>query len=258
MVDKNKNVILTVAQGSEAVAVPSVTGKSQAEATSILEKQGFVVTATQSHDSVVQSGYVISQSPEAEKMAPKGSAITIRVSQGAENTKVRVPSVLGQTEMDAVAILTENELAVGTISQVNDSDANLLDKVCYQSYSEGSYVDKGTVIDLKVSIGPPTATYKYTDNIAAPTEDPEYQNGMNVTVIVTTADGRQLLNTQTASFPVAVNYTGIQSATGTIQFKFVVTSPPTTVTDPNTGETSIVDGTSTEKEVTREVAFTAE
>lgn len=81
---------------------------------------------------------------------------------------------------------------------------------------------------------------------------------MNVTVIVTTADGRQLLNTQTASFPVAVNYTGIQSATGTIQFKFVVTSPPTTVTDPNTGETSIVDGTSTEKEVTREVAFTAE
>lgn len=258
MVDKNKNVILTVAQGSEAVAVPTVTGKSQAEATSMLEKAGFVVNVTESYDSVVQNGYVISQSPEAEKMAPKGSAITIRVSQGAESTKVRVPNVYGQTEMDAVAILTESGLSAGTISQTNHEDEAMRDKVCYQSYSEGSYVDKGTAIDLKVSIGPAAATYKYAGNITAPTEDPEYQPGMNVTVVFTAADGTQLLNTQTASFPIMVERTGIQSATGTVEFKFVVTTPPSMTTDPNTGETITVEGTSTEKTVTREVAFTTE
>ncbi|MCM1039280.1 MAG: Stk1 family PASTA domain-containing Ser/Thr kinase [Roseburia sp.] len=258
MVDKNKNVVLTVAQGSEAVAVPSVIGKSQAEATSILEKAGFVVNATESYDTVVESGHVISQSPEAEKMAPKGSAITIRVSQGAESTKVRVPNVYGQTEMDAVAILTESGLSAGTISQTNHEDPAMTDRVCYQSYSEGSYVDKGTPIDLKVSIGPAAVTYKYTDNITAPTEDPEYQPGMSVAVVLTAADGTQLLNTETASFPIMMDRTGILSATGTIQFTFIVTTPASTTTDPNTGEQITIEGTVTQKIVTREVAFTAE
>ncbi len=254
----NSNVILTVAEGSDAVTVPSVLGKSQAEATSMLEKAGFVVNVTQSYDAVVQSGYVIAQSPEAEKTAPPGSSITIRVSQGAEITKVQVPNVVGMEEADAIVTLTENGLTVGTVSQVNNEDVALLDKICYQSYSVGSYVDKGTVIDLKVSVGPSAVTYKYADSIAAPTEDPDYRNGMNVIVTLTTADGTQLLSTQTATFPVSVNYTGIKSATGTIQFRFTVTTEATTTTNPETGETITVDGTSTEKTVNREIAFTAE
>lgn len=257
-VDINTNVILTVAEGSDAVAVPSVLGKSQAEATSMLEKAGFVVNVTQSYDAVVQSGYVIAQSPEAEKTAPPGSSITIRVSQGAEITKVQVPNVVGMEETDAIVTLTENGLTVGTVSQVNNEDVSLLDKICYQSYSVGSYVDKGTVIDLKVSIGPSAATYKYADNITAPTEDPDYRNGMNVAVTLTTVDGTQLLSTQTTTFPVGVNYTGIKSATGTIQFKFTVTTEATTTTNPETGETVTVEGTSTEKVVNREIAFTEE
>ncbi|MCM1388048.1 MAG: Stk1 family PASTA domain-containing Ser/Thr kinase [Bacillus sp. (in: Bacteria)] len=254
MVDINSNVILTVAEGTDAVDVPNVVGKSQSEATSILEKAGFVVNVTQSYDSVVQSGYVIAQSPEAEKTAPPASSITIRVSQGAEITKVQVPNVVGMEEMDAVATLTESGLTVGTISQVNNEDAALIDKICYQSFSVGSYVDKGTVIDLKVSIGPSAVTYKYADNITAPTEDGDYQSGMNVTVTITTADGTQLLNTQTSSFPVGVNYTGIKSATGTIQFRFTVTTPAST--NPDTGET--IEETSIEKTVNREISFTAE
>ncbi|MCM1143810.1 MAG: Stk1 family PASTA domain-containing Ser/Thr kinase [Blautia sp.] len=258
MVAPNTNIVLTVAQKSEGVPVPSVVGKSQSEATSILENAGFVVSVTESYDSTVQNNYVISQSPEAETTAPAGSSITIRVSQGAENTKVRVPNVIGLTEMDAMVTLRENGLEVGTVSQMNHDDASLIDKVCYQSYSVGSYVEKGTVIDIKVSIGPTQVTYKYTENITAPTEDADYRDGMNVTVTVTAVDGTQLLNTQTTSFPVSVNYSGIKSGAGTIQFKFIVTTEATTTTDPDTGETVTVEGTSAEKIVTREVTFTAE
>ena len=258
MTDKNTNVILTVAEANELIKVADVHSKSQAEATSILEKQGFVVNVTESYDANVRSGNVISQSPEAGKEAPAGSSITIWVSQGAESTKVRVPNAVGMTEMDGMAILTESGLSVGTITQVNNEDAALTDKICYQSYSEGSWVDSGTTIDLKVSIGPTIKTYKFVDNITAPTEDGEYHDGLPVTVIVTTADGTQLLNTQTTSFPLAANYTGIQSETGTIQFIFTVTTNPMTTTDPNTGDTVIVDGTSTEKTVTRNVTFVAE
>lgn len=258
MTDKNSNVVLTVAEAHELIKVPDVHSKSQAEATSILEKEGFVVNVTEGYDDHVRSGNVISQSPEAGAGAPAGSSVTIRVSQGAETTKVRVPNVIGMSEMDGVATLTESGITVGTITQVNNEDAALTDKICYQSYSEGSWVDSGTTIDLKVSIGPTALTYKFVDNITAPTEDGEYHDGMAVTVIVTTADGTQLLNTQTSSFPLAVNYTGILSETGVIQFIFTVTTNPMTTTDPNTGETVIIDGTSTEKTVTRPVTFVAE
>ena len=258
MVDKNSNVVLTVAQKSEGETVPPVVGKSKSEATSILEQAGFEVSVIESYDSNVQSGYVISQSPEAESTAPGGSTVTIRVSQGAETSKIRVPNVIGLSEEEAIVTLTESGMTVGTISQTNNDDPALVDKVCYQSYSVGSYVDKGTVIDLRVSIGPTAVTYRYNENITAPTEEPEYRDGMLVNITLITADGTQLLNTQTTTFPVAANYSGIKSSMGTIQFRFNVTTEATTTTDPNTGETVTIEGTTMEKMVTRDVVFTAE
>ena len=258
MVNKNTVIVMTVAQGSDGVEVPSVTGKSKAEATSVLEKEGFVVNVTESYDAAVESGYVISQSPEADTKAPEGSSITIRVSQGAEENKVRVPDVIGLTEMDATVSLKESGLEVGTITQTSNEDVSLTDKVCYQSYSVGSYVDQGTAIDIKISTGPSDVTYRYSEGITAPTEDPDYRSGMSVTVTVTTADGVQLLSTQTSSFPVAVNYTGIKSPGGVITFHFVVEKEATTTTDPETGETITADPVSEERTVKREIQFTEE
>ncbi len=258
MIDKGTNVILTVAEAAEGVKVPSVTGKSQAEATSILEKEGFVVNVTESHDQAVEKGLVISQSPEADTTASAGSSITIRVSLGAEEDKVRVPEVIGMTEMDAMASLTESGLAVGNVTQTEHEDAALTDLVCYQSYSVGSYVDRGTPVDLKISTGPSQKTYRYAEGITAPTEDPAYQGGMKVTVTLTTQDGTQLLSTETQSFPVAVNYTGIKSPSGTIRFTFTVTTEATTITDPETGETTTQEGTSEIKTVERQVNFIEE
>lgn len=258
MVNKNTVIVMTVAQGSDGVEVPAVTGKSKAEATSMLEKAGFVVNVTESYDATVENGYVISQSPEADTKAPEGSSITIRVSQGAEENKVRVPNVIGLTEMDATVSLTESGLEVGTVTQTSNEDASLIDKVCYQSYSVGSYVNQGTVIDLKISTGPSDVTYRYSEGITAPTEDPDYRSGTPVTVTVTTADGVQLLSTQTSSFPVAVNYTGIKSPGGVITFHFAVEKEATTTTDPETGETITTPPVSEEKTVTREIQFTQE
>ncbi len=258
MIDKNTVVVMTVAQGEEGVTVPDVTGKSEEEAVSLLEKEGFVVNVTESYDAAVESGHVISQSPEADSTAPEGSSITIRVSQGAEDSKVRVPNVIGLTEEDATVSLVESGLAVGSVRLTTNEDSSLMDKVCYQSYSVGSYVDKGTVIDLQVSTGPAGATYRYSEGITAPTEDPDYHDGMMVDVTLATADGTQLLSTQTSSFPVAVNYTGIKSATGVITFRFTVEKEASTVTDPDTGEVTTTEGSLEERTVTRAVSFTQE
>lgn len=258
MIDKGTTIVLTVAEAAEGVQVPDATGKSQTEATSLLEKEGFVVNVVESYDTQVEKGIVISQSPEAGTTATAGSSITIRVSQGAEDNKVRVPDVMGMEEMDATVSLTESGLTVGNVTQTTHEDASLTGKVCYQSYSVGSYVDKGTSVDLRISTGPSQKTYRYSEGITAPTEEPSYQNGMQVTVTLTAQDGTQLLNTQTTTFPVGVNYTGIKSATGTIRYSFLVQTEPTTITDPETGETRTEGGGTETKTVERQVNFTEE
>ena len=258
MIDKGTTIVLTVAEAAEGVEVPDATGKSQTEGTALLEKAGFVVNMVESYDPQVEKGIVISQSPEAGTTAAAGSSITIRVSQGAEDNKVRVPDVVGMTEMDATATLTESGLPVGNVTETPHEDPALAGMVCYQSYSVGSYVDKGTPVDLRISTGPSQLTYKYSEGITAPTEEPSYQNGMQVTVTLTADDGTQLLNTQTTTFPVGVNYTGIKSATGTIRYTFMVQTEPTTVTDPETGETTTEGGGTETKTVERKVNFTEE
>lgn len=190
--------------------------------------------------------------------APQGSSVTIRVSQGKEENKVRVPNLVGMEEMDATVTLTELGLTVGNVTSASNEDASLSGKVCYQSYSVGSYVDKGTTIDITISTGPEAATYRYSGEIAAPTEDPDYQSGMSVNVTVTTADGTQLLSTQTTSFPVAANYTGIKSPTGVITFTFRVEKEASATTDPNTGETVTSEAVSEDRTVRREISFTQE
>lgn len=257
MIDKGTNIVLTVAEAVEGVQVPSVTGKSQTEAESVLTKEGFVVNVVESYDAAVEKGLVISQSPEAETKAPAGSNITIRVSQGAEDNKVRVPKVIDMTEMDATATLTESGLTVGTVTQVENAETEA-DLVCYQSYSEGSYVDKGTAVDLRISTGPSQKTYRYSEAITAPTEDPSYQNGMEVWVTLTTYDGTQLLSTQTTTFPVTANYTGIKSPSGVIRYSFTVQKEPITVTNPETGETTTESGGTEVKTIERQVNFTEE
>lgn len=257
MIDKGTNIILTVAEAVEGVQVPNVTGKSQTEAESVLTKEGFVVTVVESPDATVEKGVVISQSPEAETKAAAGSNITIRVSQGAEDNKVRVPRVVDMTEMDATAVLTESGLVVGTVTQVENEETEP-DLVCYQSYSEGSYVDKGTAVDLRISAGPSQKTYRYSEGITAPTEDPSYQSGMEVAVELIAYDGTVILSTRTTTFPVGGNYTGIKSPSGVIRYTFTVQTEPTTVTNPETGEQTTEGGGSETKTVERQVNFTEE
>lgn len=252
-------VVLTVAQSTEGVTVPNVTGMSQAEAKSTLEQHGFQVSIVQTENGSVEKGYCISQSPEGETSAPAGSTIMVTISLGGTTAdKISVPNVIGKEEMDAMAIITEAGLNLGTISETNNDDPALAGLVCYQSVTAGSYVDAGTTIDIRISTGPKSATYKFSGSITAPTEDEDYHGGMDVQVVITAADGTQLLSTNTTSFPLDVNYTGITSATGTVTFTFSVTEEAVTYTDPETGVTTTQEASTYQKNVTRDLTFTAE
>lgn len=260
MVEEGSNIVLTVSAGSEGVEVPDVVGMTEAEAVAALSQKGFAVNKTEGYDEYIKEGNIITQSPSAGSKAPSGTTVTIRISQGAENAKVRVPDLIGKDESEAMALLVEAGLQMGVVSEVNNENAELSGLVCYQSYSVGSYVEAGTLVDISISLGPIQATYKFTDTISAPTpeEDPKYRSGTMVTVTLMADDGTLLLSTQTASFPIQQqNITGIKCETGYILFQYVNTTEATTVTNED-GTVTTIDASVENKEIRRAVQFIAE
>ena len=159
--------------GGAKVGIPNVLGWSYAEGSATLKDNGYEVAKEELFSPDVPAGNIISQSPEAGTDLAKGSVVTLRVSLGAEITTVRVPNVVGKDQIEAAAALTEAGLAPGRVEETTNEDPALTGKVCYQSYSVGSYVDAGTVVDMKVSTGVGTSTYSFIGSIAGPGEEDE-------------------------------------------------------------------------------------
>ena len=260
MVDEGTNIVLTVSAGSEGIEVPKVVGLSEAEAVSNLEQKGFQVSKTSAADQYIQKGNVISQSPEGGSKAFSGATVTICISTGIENAKISVPDVMGKSEDEAMSILVEAGLQLGSVTEVTNNNTDYLGLVCYQSYSARTYVDAGTRVDIHVSVGPAQATYRFTDSITPPTsaEDPNYKSGTMVTVTLMADDGTQLMSTQTSSFPIAQqNITGIKTSTGYILFQYQNTIEGSTITNED-GSVTTTEGSTENKEIRRAVNFVQE
>lgn len=147
-VDKNTQIIITVSGGKEVKnkTVPSVTGKTEDEAKSTLEADGFVVSIDYQYSSTVESGKVIKASPSGS--VAEGSTVTITVSRGKEIKNVTMANLIGKTESEARQWLENNGLKAnvsytttsGTYGYVVSSD-----------YSEGTSIPEGTTVTITVS-----------------------------------------------------------------------------------------------------------
>ena len=241
------------------VGVPKVVGWSYAEASASLKDNGYEVVKEEVFSAEVPAGNVISQTPEAGTDLAKGNVVTLRVSLGEEITKVRVPNVVGRDQMEAAAALTEAGLQPGAVEETTNEDPALTGKVCYQSYSVGSYVDAGTVIDLKVSTGVGTSTYSFVGSIAGPgEEDGDYVSGTEVTVVLATSDGQEIYRTTTSAFPLSMNVAGITGAdSGVVTFFYYVDLPATTTTN-ESGEIVTIPGGREDRNLSRAVKFAKE
>ncbi len=256
MVNPENNVILTVSTGSEGVEVPELVGKTEEEAETMLLQDGFQVNRTEAFDEFIQAGSVLHQDPASGSKVPEGSTVTIRISLGKEDTKVRMPKLIGQTEMDAMVILEEAGLSLGNVTETINADPNLVGLVCYQSYSVDTYVELGTKVDLQVSTGTENQLYSYIGSIEGPTagEDPNYKSGTMVTVTLAASNGTQLLSTQTASFPIPVSFTNIATPSGTLVFQYVNNIEEQTITQED-GSVIKQEASTENKEVVREIIF---
>ena len=248
------NVNLLVSSGTDSVEMPDVVGKPISEAKLTLELSGFTVLAEEASSDEVPQGYVISQNPDPGVMAAKGVAVTITVSVGPTDVKVKVPGIIGMEEADATVTCIENDLGIGHITYV-PSDTYPEGTVCSQSIAEGSFVGQGTIIDFEVSSGAEKHTYKCNLNVTPPTaaEAPDYIPGTDVRLRLVGSDGKVLLDQTTKEFPYISNFYGIGCPSGILTVTYTVTTEPTTNADG-----TVVPGGTVEKSFTREIIFTQE
>ena len=258
-IDKGSKVTLTASAGTQGVEVPNVVGLTFDEANTQLVSKGFLVNKTEDYSDTIEAGRVIAQTPVDGNKAPKGSVITVTVSLGKEDTKIRVPNLIGLSEQDGTVEAIEAGLTVGSVTHIYSDEVGE-GMICYQSYSHGSYVDQGTSIDIKVSQGAQKVTYKCNVSIAAPTtsEAPKYVSGMEVGITLVADDGTVLMDTKVTTFPVATNINGIASSGGTLTMTYQVTTEGTPTTDTDGSNTIIVPGTTENQSFTRRVDFVKE
>ena len=248
-VEAGTNIVLTVSTGQTGVEVPDVTGMTQAEAIAKLKQKGFdSINKAEGTSNEVDKGKVISQTPEGGTVAPADTSVTITISTGKDTTgQVQVPSVTGISREEAMAILVENNLQLGTTSEVETDDPNKVGLVISQDVQEDTFAEPGTKVNLTIGKAAKTepSTYSYSAEISAPTQEeaPDYVAGSQVYVVIITADGQTLLNTTTTGFPLPASFTGITSATGTLQMSYSSTA---------------ADAVNGQRVVTRQLTFSPE
>lgn len=152
-VKKGTKIQVWVSTGleGEEITIPDVSGKSEEEAKETLIAKGFKkanISVEQKQSDSVDTGLVISTTPEADAKAAEDTKITIYVSTGAG--KVTVPNLVGKSQEEAESALSEAGLNGSASEEYSDTEAG---KVISQEIDSGEKVDKGTTVSYVVSKG---------------------------------------------------------------------------------------------------------
>ncbi len=141
---------LVVSSGPPPVALPGVTGRSEADARAALESAGFEVAVTADFSEDVPRGSVAGQDPAAGNEVPPGSQVHLVVSQGPK--PVTVPNVVGRTYAEASESLAERHLAVTKSEGFSDSVP--AGEVIRQDPVAGEEAPRDSTVTVVVSKGP--------------------------------------------------------------------------------------------------------
>src|SRR5271166_497797 len=163
VVAKESRVDIVVSGGPASEALIAVEGLSAEKAVARLRRAGFKPTTRSQPSSTVAPGRVIGTEPPAGTELQLGSGVKVIVSSGP--APVRVPDVIGQSLTAAEATLTNVELAVGTVTQL-ESGTQSPDTVLSQSPAPGAALHAGERINLTVAQAPKEVTVPKVKDVA--------------------------------------------------------------------------------------------
>jgi len=139
-------------EAPKKIQVPMLKGEKMAEAQALLKGHELSVGKISFEEDPMQpAGVVIGQTPEEGQMVEAGSAVNLLVNRGTEMV-VTVP-VKGDTLQQANERLEEAGLSLGEVTPITHATVPkgiIID----QSIRPGVEVEKGTGVDVRVSMGP--------------------------------------------------------------------------------------------------------
>jgi serine/threonine-protein kinase len=145
-----KGTAITVAIAEAVPVVPDLSGKSQAEATALLEPLGYKlqISGTSPH-ATIETGLVVSQEPVSGESPAGEGPILVRLSAGP--SEVEVPKVAGFTINNAKKLLAEAGLEAEVQWTARAETMEYL--VLQQTPKPGEKLEAGSKVRLVVNSG---------------------------------------------------------------------------------------------------------
>ncbi len=146
-------VVLTVSKGQKLAKVPVLVGTQRSVAVQQIRGRGLT-PSVEEEESAKPAGEVIRQAPSAGSELPRGSSVSIVVSQGEE--KATVPNVIGKERAEAVEMLRQAGLAP-TVQEQETEVPQQVGRVTDQFPPPGSEVEPGSTVTVVVGKRAPEA-----------------------------------------------------------------------------------------------------
>ncbi|MCY3743101.1 MAG: PASTA domain-containing protein [Candidatus Poribacteria bacterium] len=154
---------------TEEVLVPNLIGKTYYEAVRILDKEGLrPAKDIQEASSNAPKGEIVAQDPVANFRVKSYQPVTITVSIGAKLAPV--PSVIGKSQDAAFDTLRAAGFRRNRVATVY-SETYLQDTVIAQTPPEGGGQQRGSAVNLLVSLGPTPQLMQLPDFEGQPAAD---------------------------------------------------------------------------------------
>lgn len=144
-------VTLVLSAGPRQITVPPVASMTVAQAVASLRDESLEVDQVEVFDDDVPPGLVVATRPPSGAVVDEGSRVELLISQGPEPSTV--PSVIGEHLDIARRLATDAQLDIEIVGRRFDESPT--DTVLEQRPQPDEQVDRGSVIEVIVSDGPP-------------------------------------------------------------------------------------------------------
>lgn len=145
----------SVTRHNQTIRVPQITGKSLAEATSFLQKQGFKVAVQDSvYIDTLAPLAVVKQSPESEELVKVNRTIYLTINR-AQPPLIEMPDLRGFSYRSAQMFLQSLGLKLGDTSYTPDIARNAVKDQKYNGNTivPGTKIPMGSAIDFVLGNG---------------------------------------------------------------------------------------------------------
>ncbi|HNY11583.1 MAG TPA: PASTA domain-containing protein [Candidatus Wallbacteria bacterium] len=154
VVKVNRVIEVIISLGAKTVECPDVAGKDVRDVAFVIQNKGFLLGKKSYIPSEsIPADIIISQTPEGNSQAPKGSQIDLLVSLGKNNQMTQVPNFVGKKIEAARIVLSKINLEPGKIGYETKEGAEP-GIVLKQDPAPGTYVPDKSQVSFMVVEGP--------------------------------------------------------------------------------------------------------